>query len=432
MIEPIRIEIERTKSFSPKSDDLHRRFLAKPSGLDFHVQDAALNPQQWRNQLNRVKTWFDSFESGLIQKDGEKTITFTFTGASDIEKMSYGSFILTQIEQTFEKIQYLLECAQRHIFPISLMDSLQFQKKMNEMLSDQKSRMTRDQLMEIIHSRKLFYATHSDCPPAQLCDMHFQLFVPIVTTNEKFELNEIHTLPHARKTFMREKWQQLIAPFQQAVVSKSSIFNYENFDCFTDVLGHEVYPCELCKLQESLDHDDCAESIIRKKNYYKSCKTQDVDNSEEMLIQLDDKNYLVSDHTPGKMKETCEAETQVTEMPKTVHVNFDPNCTYVFEENTLSDMDISDGHLSLSRSSPNLINLHDQTQMTVLSEHFQEHSTAYIISMITLFFTSTAGSFAYMYCMRRNNIIEIRNRRQGSEPDVGQALVRFIRNRETV
>jgi hypothetical protein len=231
---------------------------------------------------------------------------------------------------------------------------------------------------------------------------------------------------------MREKWQQLVSPFQHAIVSKTSIYNYENFDCFTDVLGHEVYPCELCKLQESLDHDECAESILHRKNYYKTCETLDVDKSEELLIQLDDKNYLVSDNTPGKMKETCDVETQVMDIPKSVHVTIDPTCSYVFDENVLSDMDISDGHLSLSRSPFDQTNILDQTHMTVLSEHFQEHSTAYIISMITLFFTSTAGSFAYMYCMRRNSIIEIRNRRRGLEPDVGQALVRFIRNRETV
>jgi hypothetical protein len=231
---------------------------------------------------------------------------------------------------------------------------------------------------------------------------------------------------------MREKWQQLVSPFRHAIVSKTSIFNYDNFDCFIDVLGHEVYPCELCKLQESLDHDDCAESILQQRNFYKSCETQDVEKSEELLIQLDDTSYLVADGTPGTMKETCNAETQVMDLPKTVHVNFDPNCSYAFEDNVLSDMDISDGHLSLSRFPLDQTNIHDQTHMTVFSEHFQEHSTAYIISMITLFFTSTAGSFAYMYCMRRNNIIEIRNRRRGSDTDVGQALVRFIRNRETV
>jgi hypothetical protein len=276
--------------------------------------------------------------------------------------------------------------------------------------------------MELIMGRTFFFSTRGTC--IGRCPLKYLLFVPIITMTEVFALKEIISLPFAKKGIVGESWKQVNIPYSRVVAGKNDIFNYDSFDCFHELVRN-TRPCELCKFVARPSHDECVEAIVEQKPLRHKCDMRESDE-EDVAMQIDRDDYLYADKTPGNVKEVCAEEERNIDLPKTGHVRFDPSCTYTFTDNTLRDMDIDDSELGMTRSASHSSDDHEKTHISVIEEHFEEHSMAYILTMIILFVITTLSSFAYAYMQKRQHrVITIRNQRSES-PDVGQALVRFI------
>jgi hypothetical protein len=331
---------------------------------------------------------------------------------------------LTQLELACDTIGALIQAAQQNVFRNVLADGPMFQELLKTIVTDHEASIKGEAVIELMMGRALFFPVYGPCK-SEKCALQFILFVPIVSNHELYTLIEIENLPFTKRGIITNDWKRVILPFRHVVSGDHKTYNYDSFDCFHD-LWRNSHPCELCKFTDKSSHDECVETIIEKKIIGSKCDYETAD-ADDIAIQVDNDDFLYADLTPGTLKEICDNEERNIDMPKTGRIRFDPSCSYAFNDNVLRDMDLESSVLSMSRpSSENSPNDHDQTHVSIIEEHFHEHSFAYILSMVVLFVITTLSSGTYAFMQRRRNqVITIRNQRRDS-PDVGQALVRFI------
>jgi hypothetical protein len=350
--------------------------------------------------------------------------TYTFKPTENTHIILYLQFLLTQLELACDTIGALIQAAQQNLFPNVLADGPKFQELLKTIVTDQEASIKGEAVLELMLGRSIFFPIYGPCK-SEKCVLQFLLFVPITSNHELYTLIEIENLPFTKKGIITNDWKRVTLPFKHVVSGDHKTYDYESFDCFHD-LWRNSRPCELCKFTDKSSHDECVETIIEKKILGSKCEYENAE-PDDIAIQVDNDDFLYADRTPGVLKETCDTEERSINLPQTGRIRFDPSCTYTFNENVLSDMDLESSAMSMSRpGSESDLNDHDQTHVSIIEEHFHEHSFAYILSMVLLFVTATLSSGAYAFMQRRRHrVITIRNQRSES-PDVGQALVRFI------
>jgi hypothetical protein len=366
-----------------------------------------------------------------------------------------------------------LDYARQHIFPIALSDEEKLKAPLEELLIKRKSFFSRNEIFEIIDTRRLFYTSSNDaCEMETPCTLNFMLFLPISRYPKKsVKLKKIHTVPYEKKTIFGRQWQKFKAPATLVVADKNLLYDYQSFDCLQSLLGHDIFPCELCLQKRKQDLDPCLETMVfdtrNVKRLQEICEVEKSQKTAEIAINLGNEGILYSDATPGKMFEICSSENITNKLPKSGRVTFDTSCIQNFDENILdqdndasSDMesvhegDADDDSVDIHsvRFNPNnpffIQSRHESTRIgeniqpnwrqddstiSLINEHVHENSWAYILTLLLLFLGSVTSAFIYAYFQRRSQHIvriQTRHRRDSSASDVGQALVRFV-NRST-
>jgi hypothetical protein len=454
----IQTEFGNVLAKGEKIDNLSNRFYTSAPRANITLRARFLDENYWNTMRKRVQSWEAGIKDSIIfSKTGGENTAYVFQNSTEQEQLNFLMIILGRAEQTVTELLQFGQTIANHEMPLVLFESPELKTKISDILATSKASTDLETLIKIIQAKELIYIAHETCK-LRTCEMSFILFLPIIK-RDIFQKSRIDALPYMRQGIFMNSWKQIQLPYKNAVKGIEHVMDYDHFDCFHDVLVPSVHPCELCKRIINAEHDICLETILNKQPLSEECQF-DTPEKDEYAIQISNSQYIYTSFEPGKLNEDCNKDGSpetTLNLPFTGVLRLDDNCiqeiSHIFQMNEDDDETfVPDDASSMSSASSTTfttattgqkqghrnknVNSLDQTTTSLVEEHFQEHSVAYLISMFVLLLLSTSSSLIYAWMRKRKHrIITVRNERRlmqaHSEPDIGQALVRFI-NRETV
>ncbi len=157
---PLKIEIARVQKYAESSTSLYEKFHAVPSGITVNIFDYITDSDVWKNLLQSLDNAEVAETQGLVHRSPNGSVfRIEFQQETNATRFQYYLFVLLQIEHAYMKLNELLDYARQHIFPIALSDEEKLKAPLEELLIKRKSFFSRNEIFEIIDTRRLFYTS---------------------------------------------------------------------------------------------------------------------------------------------------------------------------------------------------------------------------------------------------------------------------------